>query len=646
MSKLATSDLSTDDIKIALGLQGVQSIEDLCTSENVKPEGLDATYCPGAQSYNKLINLRTEPYDISKFRGYDPSDRITVLDNSNLIHKLNAGEWDSSLILGIDHRCVVRGSDGYTWIGAETSLYPGNEGLYRYTGTGMGWKVPASYLSGSFVYSLLVDNDGKLWIGTSNGITIYDPIANTWTKYTASSPYASGKMTNSNVKCMLLDSVDGSIWLGTLRELINIKVLNSSLGWIRYTYPVLSDYAVLSIAQDAAGDLWIGTMFGGVTKMNHITHATTFYKVADGLANRRVNSVKIDSSDVKWFATASGLSVYDGTWTTLTTTDGLANNNVLCLVVDNVDCKWIGCHGGLSKIFRKTGTIQTWYFNGLHDPNDEPSPGIDSINAIFAEVAPVVPDAVVATAGVDIDEWSFTAHWNISELALGYYLDVSEDPAFATFVSGFNNLNVGNVLLYGVTGLTPNINYYYRLRAYNKNGTSSNSNIITYNIVHQYDDWFLPSLDELQAMYDQLQLHGIGNFSIINSTYWSSSEGSVPATSAKAIDFSNSSTWNNVKSNSAGPCTRACRAFTSTNHSYALRDTGPAGGWIFWKSGNNYLECAVSDLSNTQSWSNVTNLAIGTTGTAIGTGQSNTNKVIAQVGHINSAAKLCNDLIV
>lgn len=45
-----------------------------------------------------------------------------------------------------------------------------------------------------------------------------------------------------------------------------------------------------------------------------------------------------------------------------------------------------------------------------------------------------------------------------------------------TYVTGYENLNVGNVTSYSVTGLEPGTTYYYVVRAYNDYGTSGNSN--------------------------------------------------------------------------------------------------------------------------------------------------------------------------
>jgi len=89
------------------------------------------------------------------------------------------------------------------------------------------------------------------------------------------------------------------------------------------------------------------------------------------------------------------------------------------------------------------------------------------------------PSAPVATAAMSVTTSGFTANWNSSTGATGYRLDVSTNDGFSSYMSGYQDLDVGNVTSYGVAGLTAGKTYYYRLRAYNAGGTSGNSGTIS-----------------------------------------------------------------------------------------------------------------------------------------------------------------------
>ncbi len=85
----------------------------------------------------------------------------------------------------------------------------------------------------------------------------------------------------------------------------------------------------------------------------------------------------------------------------------------------------------------------------------------------------------VATAATNFTPTGFYANWMASSEATYYKLDVATDTTFTNFIPGFNNLNVGNVTTYSVNGFTCGASYYYRLRAYNSNDSSANSNVIS-----------------------------------------------------------------------------------------------------------------------------------------------------------------------
>jgi sugar lactone lactonase YvrE len=107
---------------------------------------------------------------------------------------------------------------------------------------------------------------------------------------------------------------------------------------------------------------------------------------------------------------------------------------------------------------------------------------VTSAAAVLTVNAAPTPLAPTALPARNIAETEFTARWTAAANATGYRLDISTDVAFGTLVAGYANLDVGPTLSAGVTGLTVDTNYYYRVRAYNSSGTSASSNIIAVRV--------------------------------------------------------------------------------------------------------------------------------------------------------------------
>lgn len=86
MTTLATSDLTWSEIQAILGDTGDASLQELCMHANVEPLGLSPTYCPGDGPTARWNNLRTAPYNMGYFRGYQsPNNYIMVIGYADAV---------------------------------------------------------------------------------------------------------------------------------------------------------------------------------------------------------------------------------------------------------------------------------------------------------------------------------------------------------------------------------------------------------------------------------------------------------------------------------------------------------------------------------------------------------------------------------
>jgi hypothetical protein len=100
-------------------------------------------------------------------------------------------------------------------------------------------------------------------------------------------------------------------------------------------------------------------------------------------------------------------------------------------------------------------------------------------------VTPIAPIMLWAT---DLEMYSFTANWSASATSetKGYRLSISEFIDFSVYAAGYDNIDVGNVLSYPVSGLNRFTNYYMRVTAYDGACESSVSNIVLAQTTGEY----------------------------------------------------------------------------------------------------------------------------------------------------------------
>src|SRR6266511_1005367 len=113
--------------------------------------------------------------------------------------------------------------------------------------------------------------------------------------------------------------------------------------------------------------------------------------------------------------------------------------------------------------------------NGFNGPSAGATPSV-TLNVPPPTNPPSAPSGNAASS---VTSSGFTASWKSVSGVTGYRLDVSTSSTFSSYVSGFQNLDVGSITSRVVTGLAANTTYYYRVRAYNSGGTSANSGTIS-----------------------------------------------------------------------------------------------------------------------------------------------------------------------
>ncbi|MCC6726916.1 MAG: hypothetical protein IT258_20610 [Saprospiraceae bacterium] len=189
--------------------------------------------------------------------GYDPKTKSSFhLDSGEPLNMLS---YEKSLCLD---------ANGWLWIGTSGS------GLYSYEISSQRfmhyYKTGASNsgntLSNNLIRDLALDSLGQIWIATDGGGLISYDVAKAQFKTVLTSSNFSQALNTNAIYQLLFDRM-GNLWVGTFNGGVNIHKANNPPFFVhenQHEYGRIGLRSVLSIQEDKAGKIWLGSDGGGL----------------------------------------------------------------------------------------------------------------------------------------------------------------------------------------------------------------------------------------------------------------------------------------------------------------------------------------------------------------------------------------------
>ena len=284
--------------------------------------------------------------------------------------------------------CILRDSRGFMWFGTR-------DGLNRYDGYGFTVFKNSSddpySLSHNFITGIVEDKKGDLWISTwGGGLNRYDREKRRFVPYLSVLP-------GSFIHTLMLDS-EGKIWLGTNDK--GVTVLEPTTARVvHYSHEAgdttsLSDNNITSIFEDSRHNIWIGSDNGMLNLVNGKSGGFILFRHRDkdplSFAGHSIQQIYEDRHNRLWIATrGGGLDLFDPVRNGFrhfrndpNNSKTLAHNVVLSLAEDDKGNLWIGTENGGISIFDPA----TERFTTLrHDELDDRSLSNNSIYSLCSD---------------------------------------------------------------------------------------------------------------------------------------------------------------------------------------------------------------------------------------------------------------------
>lgn len=268
---------------------------------NVVPKGsLKPTFLPENAVWEVFTNRST----ISSFSRSVDGKTLWVGTNGGLeqrdafsgellrVFTTNDGLLDNNVL-------TVLADSGGVWVGSGN----GDLAYRNLTGAWLLFDLVNSKLPSPRVQTLLTDENGDLWIGTSNGLARRSA-KDEWRVWTTDSG-----LPNKSVESLLLDG-KGGLWVGTYQGGLAHLISANGDEWQVFNHDnsALPSNWVTALQADGNGGVWIGTWRGGLVQRTaagewHVFNSTTQPNFPDD----RISALLADDNGGWWVTTYGGL---------------------------------------------------------------------------------------------------------------------------------------------------------------------------------------------------------------------------------------------------------------------------------------------------------------------------------------------------